>query len=117
MGRGPYKRRGSRQALRNRADKLFSEKIRRDACCRNCGASWRLQCAHIVSRRYNATRWSTDNAVCLCQKCHMKFTYDPLGWEEWVEERFPGRLAELKVRARQGVAKVDLEAVVESLKG
>jgi len=45
----------------------------------------------------------------------MKFTFDPLAWEEWVEERFPGRLAQLKVRARQGIAKVDLGAVVESL--
>ena len=54
--------------------------------------------------------------MCLCAGCHMKFTHDPLGWEEWVDERFgPGRLRGLKVRARQGVAKVDLEAVVESL--
>jgi hypothetical protein len=46
----------------------------------------------------------------------MKFTYDPIGWEEWVNERFgPALLDGLKVRAKQGVAKVDLEAVVESL--
>jgi hypothetical protein len=39
-----------------------------------------------------------------------------LGWEAWVDERFgPERLRSLKARARMGVAKVDLEAVVESL--
>jgi hypothetical protein len=47
----------------------------------------------------------------------MKFTHDPIGWEEWTEERFPGKLAQLKVRAKQGIAKVDLEAVVKSLGG
>jgi hypothetical protein len=56
-----------------------------------------------------------DNAVCLCKGCHMKFTYDPIGWEDWVEEKFPGRLAELKVRAKQGVTPAHLEAVVASL--
>ena len=104
-------------ALRKKADRLFSLAIReRDGwACRHCGSTYLVQCAHIISRRYNATRWSLDNAVCLCAKHHMKWTHDPLGWEDWVEERFPGRLAQLKIRARLGVAKVDLEAVVASL--
>ena len=111
-------KRKSRTALRNKADRLFSLAIRnRDGCCRACGGSYRLQCAHIVSRRYGATRWCVDNAVALCARCHMKYTHDPLGWDDWVDERFgPGRLVQLKLRARQGVAKVDLAAVVESLK-
>ena len=112
------KRRVSRMALRRKADRLFSLAVReRDGNeCRHCGEHYRPQCAHIVSRRYDATRWSLDNAVCLCARCHMKFTHDPLGWEDWVNERFgKKRLRSLKVRARQGVAKVDLEAVVEAL--
>ena len=112
------KHRASRMALRRKADRLFSVAIRdRDGNqCRECGSAFRVQCAHIVSRRYDATRWSMDNAVALCAKHHMKWTHDPLGWDDWVTERFgPGRLRGLKVRARQGVAKVDLEAVVESL--
>lgn len=105
-------------ALRRKADRLFSLAIRErdDHACRACGSTYRAQCAHIVSRRYGATRWSMDNAVCLCAKCHMKYTHDPLGWEDWVDERFgPERLKGLKLRARAGVAKVDLEAVVKSL--
>lgn len=111
-------KRVSRMALRRKADRLFSLAIReRDGhACRSCGEHYRAQCAHIVSRRYDATRWSLDNAVCLCARCHMKFTHDPIGWEAWIDERFGRRrLRGLKVRARQGVAKVDLEAVVESL--
>ena len=110
-------KRKSRTALRNKADKLFSLAIRnRDDHCLACGTTFRLQCAHIVSRRYGATRWCLDNAVCLCARCHLKYTHDPLGWEEWVDDRFgKGRLVQLKLRARQGVGNVDLEAVVESL--
>ena len=112
------KRRVTRKSLRAKADRLFSIFIReRDGnCCKHCGSTFQVQCAHIISRRYSATRWAEDNAVALCKKHHMKWTHDPLGWEEWVDERFgKKRLRSLKVRARQGVAKVDLEAVVESL--
>jgi len=117
-GKRTPKRRVSRMALRKKADRLFSVAIReRDGwACRHCGSTYRVQCAHIISRRYDAVRWSMDNAVCLCAAHHMKFTHDPLGWEDWVDERFgPGRLVQLKLRARSGVAKVDLEAVVEVL--
>ena len=77
-GKKTSKRRKSRMALRNKADKLFSLAIReRDGwACRNCGSTYRPQAAHIISRRYSAVRWSSDNCLCLCQKCHLKFTWD-----------------------------------------
>lgn len=114
------KHRTSRMALRKKADDLFRDAVReRDGwACRNCESTRLPQCAHIVSRRYNAIRWNLGNAVCLCKSCHMKFTQDPLGWEDWVNERFgEARLRNLKFMARQGVAKVDLERVVEVLGG
>lgn len=117
-GKRTSKRRKSRMALRNKADRLFSLAIReRDGwACRCCGSHLSPQCAHIVSRRYSATRWSLDNAVCLCQRCHMRFTHDVLAWEDWVIERIGARrYRQLKLRARQGVAKVNLEEVVEAL--
>ena len=119
-GKRTPKRRVSRMALRTKADDLFRDAIReRDGwACRNCGSPVHPQCAHIVSRRYGAVRWCMDNAVCLCKGCHMKFTCDPLGWDDWVDERFgPGRLVQLKLRARSGVAKVDLEGVIAALEG
>jgi hypothetical protein len=41
-----------------------------------------LQCAHIMSRRYRALRWSYDNAVPLCGAHHTFFTHRPAEWEE-----------------------------------
>ncbi len=117
-GKAKPKRKTSRKSLRAKADTLFSLMIReRDGneCC-VCGSFKQMTCGHLVSRKYSATRWDPQNAVAQCWGCNCKAKFDELWWEAWIEERFPGRLAQLKVRARQGVAKVDLEAVVESLK-
>lgn len=113
------KRRKSRLGQRRECDRMFALAVKeRDGwSCRACGTQMHPQCAHLVSRRYHATRWILDNAVCLCSGCHMKYTHDPLGWEAWIEERWPGRLAQLKARALAGVRWVDYEAIAESLTG
>ena len=112
------KRRKGRLQLRKECDKRFAIAVKqRDAwTCRACGSPFRIQCAHIVSRRYHATRWLLGNAVALCAGCHMKYTHDPLAWDWWVEDRIgPAGYAELKRIARQGVAHVDYQAVLDSL--
>ena len=114
----PLRRKSKRKAKLHDADRLFSELIRsRDGwACRVCGSPYRPQCAHLVSRRYRAVRWSTENAVTLCPSHHVLYTHRPLEWEAWCEERWPGRLGMLKARALAGVAKVDYDAVCESLR-
>ena len=116
-GKKTSKRRKSRMALRNKADRLFSLAIReRDGNeCQVCHSHYRMTCGHLVSRKYMATRWDFENAVAQCWSCNVKAKWDELWWEAWIEERFPGRLVMLKVRARQGVKTVDLEGVVEAL--
>lgn len=71
------------------ADKAFSLFIReRDGRCRAaatlfvCGGH--LQCAHLVSRRYRALRWSEQGAITLCQAHHVYYTHHPLEWQEWI---------------------------------
>ena len=113
------KRRKSRLAMRREADRIFALAVKeRDGwSCRACGSHMRPQTAHLVSRRYHATRWTLDNACCLCSACHVKFTHRPIEWEDWIEERFPGRLAELKERAREGVRWIDYESILARLCG
>jgi len=71
--------------LLRRADAVFSQYIRhRDGRCMKCGSGERLQCAHIISRRYRGPRWDTGNAVCLCARCHTYYEHRPLEWQdEW----------------------------------
>jgi 5-methylcytosine-specific restriction endonuclease McrA len=118
VGKKTSKRRKSRLALRRECDRRFAVAIKdRDGWeCRACGGTDRIQCAHVISRRYHATRWSLANAVALCAGCHMKYTHDPLGWEAWVEDRWGSAIyGELKRLARQGVAHIDYEAILETL--
>ena len=72
---------------RAEADRRFSLFIRaRDGKCMRCGATEGLQCAHIISRRYLATRWNDENAIAFCLRCHKWQTERPLEGEEWFEK-------------------------------
>jgi HNH endonuclease len=88
---------------RTRADDLFSRYIRaRDGCCLNCGATGRLECAHIFSRRHWATRHDPRNAIALCFACHTYFGGNPLVFAKWCEARFSAEsMDELRLRAHQ----------------
>jgi hypothetical protein len=51
------------------ADALFSRIVRSRGACERCGREG-TDTAHIVKRRYSATRCVEDNAWCLCRGCH-----------------------------------------------
>jgi hypothetical protein len=51
------------------ADILFSRIVRSRAVCERCGLQ-ATDTAHIVGRRYSATRCVEDNAWALCRQCH-----------------------------------------------
>jgi 5-methylcytosine-specific restriction endonuclease McrA len=97
-------------------DRWFSLIVRFVGVCQRCGARERLQCAHIVSRRYMGVRHAFDNAMCLCQGCHMFMTYRPLEWEVFVNERFGAETySALKHRALDFVGPLDRAAVATRL--
>ncbi len=81
------------------ADMLFSTQVRESlgGACWAAGrrieaqhrvtqCSGNLQCAHIVSRRYRALRWDSENAVPLCGGHHTYFTARPAHWEQFCRE-------------------------------
>ncbi len=69
---------------RGKADVLFSKIIRAKGHCERCGKSSDLQCSHVISRLYSATRTDTSNAQCLCAGCHRFFTNNPIEFTEWI---------------------------------
>lgn len=100
-----------RQSQRRVADDLFSKLVRSVGYCEAEGriliVEWELgeaahqydgtgvtsphagplQCAHVFSRSYIATRFERMNAVCLCAAHHVYFTHRPLEWEDWCREQ------------------------------
>lgn len=78
--RKPVKRGQSAASLKRKATTLHSMVVRARAgyACERCGTTTgQLQCAHIVSRRYTATRVDPYNAWCLCATCHRRLTEHP----------------------------------------
>jgi 5-methylcytosine-specific restriction endonuclease McrA len=106
-----------RQNYMAKADVLFSKAIKdRDGgCVAEAPHKGQLQCAHIISRSYKSIRTNPDNAVTLCQSHHVYYTHRPLEWQEWVEDRFPGRWDELKQQALS-YERVDWRAEYEALR-
>lgn len=100
------------------ADKLFSQYIRtRDGWqCQRCGSPFHTQCAHIIGRSYRAIRFSPHNALALCQGCHVYMTHRPLEWQDWVEEKFPGRWAMLRAQALAAHEHPDYEVICEQFR-
>lgn len=89
------------------ADRLFSIFIRqRDRKCMRCWDDYAkveefgLQCCHVVSRKYRATRWDPDNAIAMDFRCHSWQTNWPLEGDAYFDRHFgKGHVAEMRYRA------------------
>jgi hypothetical protein len=93
------KKKPSKTYYKKKADRFFSLWIRnRDGICQStlvddagaqgCTRELNLQCAHVHSRDYSATRLDPDNAMALCRGCHMYYTQRPLEWREFVDKLY-----------------------------
>ena len=111
--------------IEKQADRLFSAFIRkRDARCMmaNHAEEWAkcaggLQCAHLIRRGFKSIRWDPRNAVALCAYHHGWAGEHPIAWKVWCDElRGEPVMRELLHKA-YGLEKVDVAAIVESLKG
>ena len=113
----PKPKKVKRSTLKRKADKLFSLKIREGKVCFNCGSVKNIQCSHIVSRSYKNTRWDLDNAIPLCQGCHLYFTFRPLEWEQYIIKiRGASVLKRLKIKALNLDTNIDYEKIIARLK-
>lgn len=74
---------GLRLCAMHAADVLFARSVRERGPCFLLGPACHgpTQCAHVVSRRYRATRWDPDNAVPLCATHHLVYTGQPVAWD------------------------------------
>ena len=110
-------RKPSRRYLIKKADKLFSLYIRaRDRECKRCHTTENLQCAHVISRRYHATRWDPLNAMALCRGCHLWQTTHPLEGEVFFKQVLGDGVFEGLATAALAYGKPDLEGIIEWLK-
>lgn len=109
-------RKTPRAKLKKIADKLWSLIVRAAGKCHLCGSSERLQAAHGFSRRYLGTRFDLRNGWALCSGCHMRYTHDPLGWDE-IMRRELGALYEVLRQNALAKSTPDYEAIIAQLEG
>jgi hypothetical protein len=94
------------KGLKAKATKLHSQVVRSRGVCARCGERdpAKLQCAHIIPRRYSATRCDPEAAWALCKGCHMRLTEHPDEHMALVEATIGlDRFWELKRTAEAGV--------------
>lgn len=107
-------RKTPRSKLKRQADKLWSLIVRAAGKCRICGSADRLQAAHGFSRRYLGTRHSLINGWCLCSGCHMRYTHDPLGWDQFMRTELGSLYEPLRFQALARCVP-DYDAVIHTL--
>jgi hypothetical protein len=105
-----------------KADKLFSEVIRMPGYCEAEGKRWgtcsfkQLQCAHIISRRFNSVRTDTRNAFCLCAGHHRRFTDHPREFSHFITDTWAADFYDAVYAKSQMVIKVNWSERIEFLK-
>ena len=109
--------------LKTKADALFGRLIRSRGACQRCGrtsSEVQLQCAHIVSRRFTATRWDENNALCLCAGCHRWGHDNPIEFTKFVTDLLGDEIVEGVLEQARNytgtIKRVDYEELIAGLK-
>lgn len=111
------------KGARGKATRLHAQIVRARGECLACAMFWRpmpesssrLECAHIISRRYASTRTSLDNAYCLCSAHHRRFTEWGKEFAAFIDATIgDAEYARLRARAEE-LKKVDWDAEVARL--
>lgn len=99
-------------------DKIVGDLIRGRGKCEKCGRRDKLQWCHIVGRSAKRIKWDLDNAVCLCQLCHFRFTNHFHEFYAFIGEKHgEDHYSNLMRRANDFSYKINHEEILERLKG
>jgi 5-methylcytosine-specific restriction endonuclease McrA len=113
------KRKTAHQELVHEADSWVRAIVfhRQGPKCLKCHESKPLHAAHILSKGANpALRFDLENVIGLCMKDHIFWAHrNPVGFTDWIEEIFPGRLARLREMTRHH-CKIDVKELICVLK-
>jgi hypothetical protein len=106
------------KGLKKKCIQLHSKIVRAAGKCAICGEKYypKLECAHIISRRYKNIVADPRNGVCLCKSCHWRtgifademanLINSKIGWDTYKE---------LKSLAEDKKYKVSWENVYKNL--
>jgi len=99
-----------------RADAAMSLFIRaRDGnVCQWCGATHKIQCAHIVPRTIKLLRWNERNAIALCMRCHFYRAHkDPILFAEFLQANFKDNYEYVQKERYKDMPKLTVEHLAD----
>ena len=109
------RRKSAHQELVQEADSWVRAIVlhRQGPKCLKCHEVKPLHAAHMLSKgAFPSIRHELDNVIGLCMKDHIYWAHrEPVGFQQWIEELFPGRIQRLMEAARH-VRKVDLKELI-----
>lgn len=108
------------KGVKAKADKMFSLAIRSVGYCEAEGhndvkCSQQLQTAHIISRRYNATRCDLRNAFCLCAAHHRFYTDHPREFSRFITTTWAAEYYDLLYQKSRIATKPNWLEIIETL--
>lgn len=109
----------SAKGAKVKCDVLFSKHIRSIGYCENCykkAGEVQLQCAHINSRRFSATRTLLMNAFSLCAGCHRYYTDFPREFSRFITRTWAQEYYDQVFQLSRTNTKMDWIAQYEYLK-
>jgi hypothetical protein len=95
------------KSLIKKADKVFSEYIRRKevgicVCCSTVKDWKQMQCCHYYPRSKYGTRWDEMNCHCGCMRCNVFLAGNYPAYSEYMYSHYTEEeLADLKKRSQQ----------------
>lgn len=116
----------SRKKLVEKADKVFSEYIRRRnanhagvVTCFTCGKQdeWkRMDAGHFMSRKHYSTRWDEENVQVQCKGCNIFRAGEQFLFSIQLDRKYGSGKAEELLQKSRSLLKLstpDLEALIE----
>ena len=109
----------AKRKLISECDQLVRKLVlnRDDYKCVRCGGNHVLQAAHILAKGcHGRIRFELLNVLTMCLKCHIFWAHrDPVGFVDWVNQTYPGRIEQLQIMAATA-GKLDLKELVIALR-
>ena len=113
------KKSSTKRKLISECDQLVRKLVlnRDDYKCVRCGGNHVLQASHVISKgRATRIRFELLNVLTMCLKCHIFWAHrDPVGFVDWVNKTYPGRIEQLQIMAATA-GKLDLKELVIALR-
>lgn len=94
---------------KGKATRLHSLIVRSRGRCEKCGERdySKLQAAHIITRKYSATRTDETNAWCLCARCHRRLTDFPREHSHFITDTIGSEAYEVLRERAETVTKMN----------